>query len=413
METAAPARRITRILFLAQSLGSAGLIVASTINAIVAANLSGNPALAGAPSGVILIGQALAALALGYVMDWTGRRIGLAIGLAFGVMGAGLTMVAIVERSWLGFLGAVSMIGGAQAALQLSRFVAAEVHPPAERGRAISTVVLGGTVGAVFGPWLVGPAGSWARLAGFDEMVGPFAIAVLLHTLAGLAIFMLLRPDPLGLGRQVADAFPEELPALGRARSLKEILQQPAPLAAIAVMVAGQMVMVMLMVITSLHMKGHNHSLTDISLVISSHTFGMFAFSIFSGQLADRWGRAPVILTGIGTLILACLLAPLSPEVIPLAVSLFLLGLGWNFCFVGGSSLLSDHLSPLERARTQGFNDLLIGLASAVGSFGSGIVFASAGYGVMGTFGILVALIPFVLVLRWQLGRSRRTRATT
>jgi MFS family permease len=242
-------------------------------------------------------------------------------------------------------------------------------------------------------------------------MAGPFAIAVLLHTLAGLAIFTLLRPDPLGLGRQVAEDFPEDLPSQGRARSLKEILQQPAPLAAMAVMAAGQMVMVMLMVITSLHMKGHNHSLTDISLVISSHTFGMFAFSIFSGQLADRWGRAPVILTGIGTLILACLLAPLSPEVIPLAVSLFLLGLGWNFCFVGGSTLLSDHLSPLERARTQGFNDLLIGLASAVGSFGSGIVFASAGYGVMGMFGILVALIPFILVLRWQLGRSRRTRA--
>jgi MFS family permease len=411
MDYAAPARQITRTLFLAQSLGSAGLIVASTINAIVGADLSGNPALAGAPSGVILIGSALAAFALGYAMDWIGRRAGLAIGLAFGVLGAGLAIIAIVQRSWLGFWAALFVTGGAQAALQLSRFVAAEVHPPAERGRAISTVVLGGTVGAVLGPWLVGPSGSWAHRVGFSEMVGPFAFAVWLYLLAGLSIFLLLRPEPLGFGRLVAGAFPEELPSQGRVRSLREILGYPAPLAAIAVMVAGQMVMVMLMVITSLHMKGHNHALVDISMVISAHTFGMFAFSIFSGQLSDRWGRVPVILVGIGTLILACLLAPLSPAVIPLAVSLFLLGLGWNFCFVGGSSLLADHLSPLERARTQGFNDLLIGLASALGSFGSGVVFASAGYRVMGMLGILVALIPFGLVLRWQFGRSRRTPA--
>ena len=411
MDYVGPARRITQTLFLAQSLGSAGLIVASTVNSIVGASLSGNPALAGVPAGVFLIGSALSALAWGYTMDWFGRRVGLAIGLAFGVMGAGLAVYAIVGNSWGGFLAGLTVMGGAQAALQLSRFVAAEVHPPAARGRAISNVVIGGTVGAVLGPWLVGPTGSWARQAGFDEMVGPFAIAVLLYALAGLAIFILLRPDPLELGRKMASEFPEELPSQGRVRSLQEILQQPAPLAAMAVMVAGQMVMVMLMVITSLHMKGHNHALTDISLVISAHTFGMFAFSIFSGQLSDRWGRGPVILVGIGTLILACLLAPLSSEVVPLAVSLFLLGLGWNFCFVGGSSLLSDHLSPLERARTQGFNDLLIGLASALGSVGSGVVFAIAGYGVMGLFGILVALVPFALILRWQISQNRRSRA--
>jgi MFS family permease len=116
----------------------------------------------------------------------------------------------------------------------------------------------------------------------------------------------------------------------------------------------------------------------------------------------------PVILVGLGTLVLACLLAPLSPQVIPLAVALFLLGLGWNFCYVGGSSLLSDHLSPLERARTQGFNDLMIGLASSLGSFGSGLVFAAVGYGTMGLAGILVALVSFFLVLRWQLGRQRQ-----
>jgi MFS family permease len=170
--------------------------------------------------------------------------------------------------------------------------------------------------------------------------------------------------------------------------------------------------MVMLMVITSLHMKDHNHTVPDISLVISSHVFGMYAFSILSGRLADRWGRGPVILVGAATLILACLTAPLSPDILPLGVALFLLGLGWNFCYVGGSSLLADQLSPDERARTQGFNDLLIGLVSAVGSLGSGIVFAAVGYGVMGLVGAGAAVIPLALVLWWQVSRPAMVTAS-
>jgi MFS family permease len=166
-------------------------------------------------------------------------------------------------------------------------------------------------------------------------------------------------------------------------------------------MALGQVVMVAIMVITSLHMQGHNHGLGNISTVISAHTFGMYAFSVVSGRLADKWGRAPVILTGAATLLLACLTAPLSPDVLPLAVSLFLLGLGWNFCFVGGSTLLADQLSPAERARTQGVNDLFVGLASAIGSLGSGLVFAATSYTVIVLIAGVLSLIPLGMVLIW------------
>jgi predicted MFS family arabinose efflux permease len=134
----------------------------------------------------------------------------------------------------------------------------------------------------------------------------------------------------------------------------------------------------------------------------------MFAFSIISGRLTDRLGRLPVIAIGAATLLTACLLAPLSPAVLPIAVALFLLGLGWNFCFVGGSSLLADQLSPAERTKTQGFNDLLIGLMSALGSIGSGVIFATVGYGRMGLVGALAALLALGLTL-W---RHRSQRAT-
>src|SRR5512142_3406579 len=112
-------------------------------------------------------------------------------------------------------------------------------------------------------------------------------------------------------------------------------------------------------------------------------------------------GRGRVILTGSVTLLLACITAPLSPDVLPLAAALFLLGLGWNFCFVGGSTLLADQLSPVERSRTQGTNDLLVGLASAAGSLGSGIVFAMSNYTVIAIVAGVLALIPFSMSLLW------------
>ncbi|MFQ5593677.1 MAG: MFS transporter [Anaerolineae bacterium] len=405
------ARKITATLFLAQSLGSAGFIAAAAINSIVGAELSGQRAWAGVPAAVYLLGAALSAFAWGYAMDRIGRRGSLGLGLMLGVVGAGLAGGAVMGRSFFLLLAGLALMGVANAALQLGRFVAAEVHPPAERGRAISNVVIGGTVGAVFGPLLVGPTGRWAVQAGLDELVGPYAAGLLLFGLASAVILLWLRPDPRDIGRQIARLYPETVPHQGPTRSVLQILREPAAIVAVTAMVVGQMVMVMLMVITALHMKDHKHSLTAVSLVFSSHTLGMYAFSIFSGRLTDRWGRGPVILAGAGTLILASLLAPLSPNVLPLVVALFLLGLGWNFCYVGGSSLLADQLSPAERARTQGFNDMLIGLASAMGSLGSGIVFAALGFGVMGIVGVVASLVPLGLTLWWQVSQHRLAMA--
>ncbi|MCL4532198.1 MAG: MFS transporter, partial [Actinobacteria bacterium] len=203
--------------------------------------------------------------------------------------------------------------------------------------------------------------------------------------------------------RQHPDAFTK----LGPARPLREIVRQPGVVVAMVSVIFAQMVMTMLMVITSLHMKAHSHPLTDISLVITSHTVGMYAFSVISGRLSDRWGRGPVILIGAGTLLLSCVLAPLSTDLAPLAIALFLLGLGWNFAYVAGSALLADQLSPAERAKTQGFNDFLLGLASATGSLGSGVVFAASGYAAMAAVGGAASVVPLVVVLWWQLNRRR------
>lgn len=397
------ARKITTLLFIAQSLGSAGFIAAFTVNAIVGADLSGQAALAGLPGAAYVFSGAFAALAWGYTMDRIGRRNGLVLGLVVGVVGAGVAAGAVVIRSFLLFLGGLALMGVANAALQLGRFAAAEVHQPSERGRAISNVVLGGTVGAIVGPLAVGPTGQWAQLAGFDELAGPYGVGFSLFAVAAVMLFIGLRPDPRDLGRELARLHPRSVPHRGPARALPQIVRQPGVIVAMGSVVFAHMVMVMLMAITSLHMKGHGHALTAVSVVITSHTVGMYAFSVLSGRASDRWGRGPVILVGEITVLISCLLAPWSPELIPLSVALFLLGLGWNFAYVGGSALLADQLTPAERARTQGFNDLLLGLASATGSLGSGAVFAVAGYGAMAVVGGIASLIPLGLISWWLL----------
>ncbi len=396
------ARKITAILFAQQSLASAGFIAAATLNSIVGKELSQNPNWAGVPTAVYLLAGAFSAFMWGYVFDAIGRRGGLVTGLSAGVIGSGVTFYAIAIHSFTLFLGGMVLMGVTNAAVQLGRFAAAEVNKPEHRGRAISNVVIGGTVGSVIGPFVAGPAGAIVGSWGIDELAGAYLVSLVLFAIAAVVVFIGLRPDPREIGKAVAEKYPDTIIRSTVVRSVLEILRQPPALVAVVSMVLGQMVMVLVMVITSLHMREHNHGLPDISLVISSHTFGMYAFSIISGRLADRWGRGVVILIGSATLVVACIAATISPDVLPLGVALFLVGLGWNFCFVGGSALLADQLSPLERARTQGFNDLLIGLASALGSLGSGFIFASLGYNIMAFVSAAFALIPFTVVLIWM-----------
>jgi MFS family permease len=239
------------------------------------------------------------------------------------------------------------------------------------------------------------------------ELAGPYGVGFVGLVLAAMLISAGLRPDPRDIGRELARLSPEAAP-LQLTRSLAEIIRQPGVIVATLSMVFAQLVMMVPMSITSVHMTDHRHPLTAVSLVISGHTFGMYAFSVISGRMTDRWGRGPVIILGSTVSLLSCLLAAPSIDLLPLLVALFLLGLGWNFAYVAGSALLSDQLSPKERAKTQGFNDLLLNLASAAGQLGSGVVYASGGYGIMGLAAAAVAAVPLALAIWWQVTTARK-----
>lgn len=393
------ARRITAALFVSQSLASAGVIAAATVASIVGAELSGRTSLSGLPAAVFQIGVALGALFWSRRSDVWGRRGAMVGGLLTGSVGALLSLVGVASGIFPLVLVAMFVTGSGNAVVQLGRFVAAEVNPRARRARAIAMVVLGGTVGSVLGPVLVAPTGRLVASWGWNEIAGPYLATGAGFLLTAILLFVSLRPEPKAIGEAI------ELEDRGSAavrptRTLAQLLADPMVRTAVASVVTAHMVMVGLMQMTSLHMRDHAHSLASISLVFSSHTFGMYAFSVFSGWLTDRWGRRPMLGVGGVILIVSCLMAPLSPQVFPIAAALFLLGLGWNFCYVAGTALLSDALTPLEKGRMQGFNDLLVGGAAATATLLGGLIMATGGYTVMGLLGAAVSLPLLFIVAR-------------
>ncbi len=398
------ARRITAALFVSQSLGSAGSIAAATVAAIVGVELSGITSLAGLPQALSQVGVAIGALLWSRWSDRIGRRGALSAALLTGAVGAAVSLVGVAIGSFPLVLVALFFTGSGSAGIQLGRFVAAEVNPRARRGRAIATVVVGGTVGSVLGPLLVGPTGAFAASLGWSEIAGPYLATGVGYLLTAVLLFVSLRPEPKEIGHAIAE---EERGAVAHApaRTVKQLLRDPAVRTAVACVVTAHMVMVGLMQMTSLHMHTHDHALTSISIVFSSHTFGMFAFSVVSGWLTDRWGRRPVLGTGAVMLVVSCLMAPLSPEILPLAVALFLLGLGWNLSYVAGSALLADALTPAEKGAMQGVNDLMVGGAGALATFGGGLIMAASGYAAMGIIGAILSA-PLLLVVA-RLPRAR------
>ena len=215
---------------------------------------------------------------------------------------------------------------------------------------------------------------------------------------AAVLSFVLLRPDPYVLAD---DSEPHLDNASGGQVPLERILRRPHVPAAIAALVAGQVVMVLVMTMTPLHMTEHGHGLAAVGLVISGHTFGMFALSPISGRLTDRFGSLAVVFSGLlvtGASAILSAVAPADGGPV-LFIALFLLGYGWNLGFVAGSALLTQGLSLPERTRLQGTTDALIWSSAAAASIGSGVVVAIAGFTALGLLGAALVIVPAWLVL--------------
>ena len=388
-------RRTVGVLVGSQALGGLGNTVGIAVAAVLAKEVSGSEALAGLVQTMQVLGAAAASFFLARLMGVRGRRVGLVAGYLTGALGAAILVVGGAADSYVVLLLGAALLGSNSATSYQARYAAADLATPATRARALSLVLWATTFGAVLGPNLVGPAGDLASALSLPPLTGPFLVSVVVVLAAALVIAVLLRPDPLLLARQVAGRPAGEVQqgtSWGRVRKLAG--EHPGILGGVLAMSAAHAVMVAVMIMTPLHMDDGGAELEVIGFVISIHILGMFFFSPFIGILADRFGRPVTLLIGAATLWASLWLAGTAPEgaSVQIALGLFLLGLGWSFCTVAASALLTDS-TPIEaRTDVQGAADMLMNVSAAGAGLLAGVVVEVLGFVALNVFAGVLAL---------------------
>jgi MFS family permease len=415
MHVAAVQRRTLSVLFVTQVIGGVGSAIGASVGALLAADIVGI-----GPSGLAqsanVVGAALFAVPATAIVHRHGRRPSLAAGYLVAAVGAFIVFVAAIRHSvpllFLGFF----LFGGSTAAGFQARYAAVDLAPAALRGRHLSLIVWGTTLGAVIGPALAALAGTAVEPYGAPTLAGPFFFSALLFGLATLVLLLLLRPDPAVVAREATrdPADSSENRGAGMRAALRAVAALPPARLGVGAMATGHLVMVGVMAMTPVHIRGAGHgaahTLRIVGVVLSLHIAGMFAFAPVVGWLTDRLGRTPVILGGIALLLGACAVAGSAGHgSIQLAVGMTLLGLGWSSTMVAGSTLLTESV-PIElRASAQGLSDLTMGLAGALAGALSGLVVEVWGYPRL-TLLAALATAPLILLLWWTVKVSGRVK---
>ena len=398
--TDAVRRRLIGTLFVGSGLNRTGYLLAVTVMALAAEELLGSARWSGLPAAVTTIGIAVGTVPLSALMARTGRRPGTSIGLVVSALAALTAAGALAIESFFVLTAATFVFGFGAAADRLARYAAADVSDPNKAGSAIAAIVWAGTVGSVVGPSLLRPAQSFAESLGLPGLAGAFLFAAAFLTVSAAVIWMALRPDPLTFAPRSQDADEQAVPW----EDVRRAARRPNVWYAAVALVVGQLVMVVIMAMTPIHIRNAGLGLESVGLVISAHTFGMFALSPLTGWLTGRIGLVRVIVIGQIMLIASAVIAmPLQgDDTSLLVVALWLLGLGWNFGFVAGSALVTEGLTGALRLRIQGLADTLVWTSGAVAALSSGIVLDWGGYGRLALIGAVVSAVALATRLRYR-----------
>ena len=373
--------RLVRVLASAQVLSGVGTSGTVAAGSLLVSSISHSTTLAGLAQTFSVLGAALMALPLARLTQRGGRRLALTSGYIVGSAGAMLAITGGALRLLpVVFIGALLM-GAASASSYQARFAAIDLATPSTRARNLSVVVWASTIGAVTGPNLLTPAGSLAHALGLPRLVGPYLLAATTLLLSVVVVRLFLRPDPyLEANRNIdTGAVRQHLPM----RTVLGLLRTtPRALLGVSAVALGHLVMVGVMVMTPVHMKQNDMTLTIIGVVISIHILGMFAFSPVVGWLSDRWGRIRVIQLGVVVLAAAAITAGMATGMaeVQLGCGLFLLGVGWSCTLIAGSTLLSESVGDEARSSTQGTSDLMMNLMGAAGGALAGVIIGLLNY---------------------------------
>ena len=373
-----PARKNVVVLAICQGLLFTNNSVLITVNALAGYALATNKAIATLPVTAYFVGSALAALPLSFLMKRYGRRAGFTLGAVFAILGSLICAAAVYAGNFVLLCVGVLVLGAYFAAGQYYRFAAADSVSADFKSQAISLVLAGGIVGGFLGPET---SKITKDLLAGHVYTGAYCSLVVFALLSILVLRWL------------------DIPALTAAerkepgRPLGAIARQPAFIVALLCGTISYGVMNLLMTATPLAMIAHEHPFSDAAFVIQWHIVGMFAPSFFTGALIQRIGLMTVLLAGVA-LNVACVAIALSGlDVMHFWLALVLLGMGWNFMFVGGTTLLTECHAPAERAKVQGVNDAAIFIVMAISSLSSCALFTLQGWQAMN-----VLAVPFLLL---------------
>ncbi len=387
------AKKNVALLCTTQALLFTNNTILIAINGLAGFALASDKSLATLPVTAYVIGAALTTLPMSHLMRRVGRVNGFSLGTLIGIFGAMICGYAVYNHSfWTLCLGTLVM-GIYNASGQYYRFAAADVASADFKSKAISLVMAGGLVGGVLGP----QTSKFTKDLLPAEFLGSY-LALIGFCVVALALQRLMEIPRLTAAEQREHG-----------RPLKEIARQPAFVVAVLSATVGYGVMNLLMTATPLAMKSCAHPFSDAAFVIQWHVIAMFAPSFVTGSLIRRFGVRTILFTGV-LLNFACVAIALAGvDVMHFWLALVMLGVGWNFMYLGGTTLLTEtHTSP-EKAKVQGANDMAIFITMAVSSASSGWLFTARGWEVMN-----YGAIPFLLLTGFAiLFYGRRARPVT
>ena len=385
------AQRNVWLLAFCQALRVSQSALLIAVTGLVGARLAEDPSWATLPLALSFLSTMVATIPAAWTLQRFGFKASFVAAAALGCAGASVCILSVASASFVGLCLGTTLIGTFNAYSNYYRFVAADQSPQAFKSKAISYVMAGGVAAAFIGPnlgrvtqhWLTGP-----------EFLGSF-VAVL--GLGGLIVLgsVGLRLSPIQLHDRRA---PEGEGA--QARSVSAIARQPKFIVAAVGGVFGYSIMTLLMTATPLAMQQHQHPFWQTASVIQWHVFAMFAPSFFTGHLIRRLGASRVMFAG-ALLDLLCVTTNLNGHTfVHYWLSLFALGLGWNFLFIGATAMLTETYRPEERAKAQASNDFLISTSVALASFSAGAVQNRLGWETANWI-VLPGLTLVVLALAW------------
>jgi MFS family permease len=385
-------RRNTGRLVVAQ--GSIQLVFPPmlVIGAVEASELTGTDGATGLLWAVYFLAAAAGAIAIGRWMDRAGRRPGLLLAYALAAVAGIGSAAAIAIGSFPLLLACAVPFGLASGGSNLGRAAVADMHPPEDRGRAVGWLLAIGTIGAVGGPLLVALLQDVATSNGLDPSVLPWIVVPVGAIGASVAVAG-VRPDP-------RDLAVEPPSAVAGGRSPRQLLAVPAFRIAVLAAAVGQVVMVGIMGVTPTALHALHHGGTAISVVISVHVAGMFAFAPLVGRWMDRAGHRRGLVWGCVFSIAGALVTAAAASAWAIGAGLFAIGLGWSTTFLGATAVISDATAADERAGALGFTDLLVSLCSAVAGLAGGLLLEAYGFGPLGVALALVVLAVLPVVAR-------------